>query len=48
MSIIEFGFYALIWTVVSTGLTFMIAAAFFGYAAKEISEEEYNDLLKRK
>jgi hypothetical protein len=47
MSIIDIMFYGLIWTVLSAGLTFIIAAAFFGYAAEEITEEEYNDLLER-
>ena len=47
MSFIEFMVYVLTWFVLSAGFTFIIAAAFFGYAAKEITEEEYRDILDR-
>lgn len=35
--------YGLAWLIISCGLTFVIAAAFFGFP-EEISKEEYNDV----
>jgi len=45
MSIIDIVYYASIWILVSSGLTFIIAASFFGRGIEEITEEEYRDLF---
>tara|TARA_R100000808_G_C2148381_1_gene156526 strand:- start:1416 stop:1574 length:159 start_codon:yes stop_codon:yes gene_type:complete len=44
--IAEMAMYGLAWLIIGSGLTFIFAAAFFGYP-EEISEEEYNDIINR-
>ena len=50
MNIIEFWstvtIYSLAWIALNVGITFIIAAAFFG--PTEISKEEYDELLERR
>ena len=43
---IEALYYLMVWFVLGSGLCFIIAAAFFGYP-KEITEEQYNEIINR-
>ena len=47
MSFIDAVFYFLVWTIISSALALTTAVVFFGYGLKEITEEEYNELLDR-
>ena len=47
MSFIDAVFYFSVWTIISSALTLTTAVVFFGYGLKEITEEEYNELLDR-
>lgn len=44
---IEALFYFLAWLIVGSGFCFILAAAFFGIP-KEISEEEFNRMMKER
>ena len=47
MSIIDTIFYFSVWTIISSAIALTTAVVFFGYGLKEITEEEYNELLDR-
>ena len=47
MSFIDAVFYFSVWTIISSALALTTAVVFFGYGLKEITEEEYNELLDR-
>ena len=47
MSFIDAVFYFSVWTIISSALALTTAVVFFGYGLKEITEEEYHELLDR-
>jgi hypothetical protein len=47
MNLIEAVFYFSVWTIISSAIAMVIAVSFFGYGLKEITEEEYHELLDR-
>ncbi len=46
MIVFEILLYLLLWFIIGCGFCFIIAAAFFGYP-EEITEERYDDIIKR-
>ena len=39
---VQFSYYAIAWLVISAGLTFILASAFFGYPGKKSEENQYD------
>jgi len=48
MNIIDAVFYFMVWTIISSAIALSTAVLFFGYGLKEVTEEEYRELLDRK
>ena len=48
MNLIDAIFYFAVWAIFSSAFALTTAVIFFGYGLKEITEEEYHDLLDRK